>query len=281
MYSEMLLEAYLRRLRLPAILKTYKAVARDAEASGYGYTQCLCALLEQEVISREERGIQDRVKKARFPLVKTLDSFDFSAIPTLDKMKVLALSECDFIKAAENVVMIGNSGTGKSHLAIALGHAACKKGYRVRFYNASFLIDELLGAQMNHELARFERQWMRIDLLILDEVGYVPLSADGGQLLFQFLNLRYERRSTVVTTNLEFGNWTKVLGDEQLTAALLDRLTHHCHILLMNADSYRFRQNISARQASLHGIDPKPAAREDADQTTGAKEADSSKATEP
>lgn len=186
--------------------------------------------------------MKNRLGQARFPAIKTLDAFDFTCLPQLPKVKIMSLAEGVFIKARENVVMLGPTGTGKTHTAIALGMAAIQAGYRVRFIPAITLGQELLQAQAEARLPRYLKSWDKVDLAIIDELGYLGLGP-GGPLLFQFCANRYERGSLMITTNLEFSRWVEVFGDATLTSALLDRLTHHVHIMLFNGDSYRFRES--------------------------------------
>ncbi|MDW7673964.1 MAG: IS21-like element helper ATPase IstB [Bacillota bacterium] len=244
MTKEMLLNTYLKQLRLPTILKNY----REAAERDQTFEEFLLCLFEQEVTQREENNLKRRLKHAKFPSIKTLESFDFSAIPSLKKKKVLELSRAGFIEKFENIIIVGNHGTGKTHLATSLALAACRQGYKVRFYNVAGLVNELIMAQSDHNLLKFEKQWLKFDLVVLDELGYLPFSSIGSQLLFQFCSSRYERGSMILTTNLEFAEWTQVFGEEKLTAALLDRLTHKCHILQMNGDSFRFKQSLQRQQ---------------------------------
>jgi len=246
--TELRLSAYLKALKLPTVARQYKAIAQDAEATGQSYVDFLAAVFEQEILKREQSGIHFRILQARFPLPKTLDTFDFTAIPSLNKAKVMALTHCEWIARHENVILCGNSGTGKTHLGIALGYMACQAGKRVRFCTAASLVNEITAAQQEGSLHRVERQWRRWDLVILDELGYIPFSPTGSQLLFQFCSERYERGSLLITTNLEFARWTEVFGDEKLTTALLDRLTHRAHIFPMNGESYRFRESLRRQQ---------------------------------
>lgn len=244
MSRELLVEYYLKRLKLPVMRRQYKALARDAAEHNKTFEDYLLALLEQEVLQRDDNQLQARLKAAGFPTPKTLDTYDFTAMPRLNKQKVLALGQAEFVRERENVLLVGNSGTGKSHLATALGTAACHKGYRVRFWRVSQLVSELLEAQHERRLSRLEKQWLRLDLVVLDELGYVSLSRAGSELLFQFVAAKYERGSLVITTNLEFQEWPQVFVDEKMTGALVDRLTHRAHILDMNGDSYRFRESL-------------------------------------
>lgn len=250
MKEKMLIDAYLKKLRLPAIARSYEALARDAAKSNQSYEAFLLGLLEVELKQREENAARARVKQARFKVLKSLESFDFSAIPSLNKQLVLELHRCEFIRRCENAIFIGPSGTGKTHLATSLGLSACNMGYRVRFYGASQLVAELIEANDQGRLTKLERQWLKWDLVVVDELGYIPFSPTGARLLFQFLSSRYETGSVVITTNLEFSNWTEVFGDERLTTALLDRLTHRAHIVVMNGESYRFKQSLKNRAAS-------------------------------
>ena len=192
--------------------------------------------------------MQSRIKQARFPVSKDLDTFDFSAIPGLSKQKVLELTRCGWIEQHRNCCLLGNSGTGKTHLAISLGLAACRQGKRVRFYTAATLVNLLETAQIQHQLDRFLKQLDRLDLLICDELGYLSFSRGGAELLFQVFAERYERASLLITTNLPFSEWEKVFQGERMTAALLDRLTHHCDIFEMNGESYRFRESMKQKQ---------------------------------
>jgi DNA replication protein DnaC len=241
---ELLVEHYLKRLKLPTMRRLYRDLAREATEHNKTFEDYLLTLLEQEVIQREDNQTLLRLKGAGFPVAKTLDSFDFTVLPNLNKQKVLALSQADFVKERENILLVGNSGTGKTHLATALGICACRKGYRVRFWRMARLVEELLEAQQEHRPIRLEKQWLRLDVVVLDELGYVALNREGAQLLFQFLSAKYETGSLVVTTNLEFREWAEVFHDEKMTAALVDRLTHRAHLLNMNADSYRFRESL-------------------------------------
>ena len=249
--SDVLIRDHLKRLKLPAIARDYQDFARQAADHNRSYEDYLATLLEQEIISREESTRKNRISRACFPYQKTLEEFDFSAIPALNKKKVLRLSQCDFIKQNENIAMIGNSGTGKTHLGIALALCACRQGYRVRYWNAPGLITHLLLAQHEHRLLQMEKQWLNQDLVVVDEVGFIPYTPEGAQLFFRFLAARYERGSCIITSNLEFAQWSTVFGEERLTDALLDRLTHRCHILLMNGESYRFRQCMKRQEEGV------------------------------
>ncbi|OPG16299.1 IS21-like element helper ATPase IstB [Ferroacidibacillus organovorans] len=244
MTTELLLKHYLKQLRMPTVAKHYAATARDAQDQGLAYEAYLLALLEQEVQSREENQRLQRLKQATFPTRKTMDTFDFHMMPTLNKPKVLALAQGEFIDKQENVLLLGNSGTGKTHLATAIGMELIQRGYRIRFVTASTLVEELLVAKEEHRLRMIEKQWMKYDAVICDELGYVPFTKMGAELLFQFFSARHERKSVIVTSDLDFGEWVQLFGDEKMTAALLDRLTHRSHILVMNGESYRFRQSM-------------------------------------
>ena len=240
---ELLLANHLKTLRLPTFLREHDKLARICAAQGVDHVRYLARLTELELIDRERRMVERRIKSAKFPAVKSLDSFDFKAIPSLNKMMVLDLARCDWVERRENVIALGPSGTGKTHIALGLGLAACQKGMPVAFVTASSLVNELMEARDEKRLLRLQRQLAKVSLLIIDELGFVPLSKTGAELLFELISQRYERGSTIVTSNLPFDEWTSTFGSERLTGALLDRLTHHVHILEMNGESYRLRQS--------------------------------------
>lgn len=231
-----------KELKLPGLKKNYRSMAREAADQGHHPMQFLSACLSQEMTSRRESRLKSRLAQAKMPNLKTLDTFDFTAVPSIPMPKILELSQGTFVKAKENVILLGNSGTGKTHIAIALGVAAIQAGYRVRFIDTITLSQELLLAQQEYRLPRYLKSWQKIDLVILDELGYLGLGP-GGPLLFQFCAERYEKGSLLVTSNLEFSRWGEVFGDVTLTSALLDRLTHHSHVILFSGDSYRFKES--------------------------------------
>ena len=240
---QLLLGHHLKVLKLPTFLREYDKLARQCATEGVEHTGYLLRLAELELIERERRMVERRIKEARFPAVKSLDSFDFLALPSLNKTLVLELARSEYVLRRENVIAVGNSGTGKSHVALGLGLAACQKGLSVGFTTAAALVNELLEARDEKRLLRLQRQLAAYKLLVIDELGYVPLSQTGAELLFEVFSQRYERGSTIVTSNLPFDEWTGVFASERLTGALLDRLTHHVHILEMNGDSYRLKQS--------------------------------------
>jgi len=248
MEKGMLLEAYLKRLRLPAIGRHYQELARQAAQGNLPYEAFLLALVEIEAQQREENAHQKRLRMAGFPVIKSLDQFDFTALPSLNKARVLDLAQGSYLDKQENLILMGNSGTGKTHLATALGLLACQQGRKVRFFTAAGLINLLTEAQAGLRLSHLERSLAQMDLLIIDEIGYVPFSEKGAQLFFQVAAQSYERQSLIMTTNLDFSQWPQVFGSEQLTGALLDRLTHHAHILTMNGESFRFRESMSRKE---------------------------------
>jgi len=245
METTLLLETCLKQLRLLTFLHNYAKFAEDAAQTNLPYDRYLLALAKQEVAQREENRRWQRIKAARFPLLKELADFDFSCVPSLNKQRVLELAHGNYLEKAECILMVGNPGLGKTHLATALALAACRQGHRVRFYNAAGLVNELILAQDEHRLPKFLATALRHRLIVLDELGFIPFSPSGAQLTFQFCAALYERVSLIVTTNLRFADWTQVLGDERLTAALLDRLTHKAHILEFVGESYRFRQRMA------------------------------------
>ena len=245
----LLLDHHLKTLKLPTFLRDYAKLARQCAAEGSDHVQFLARLVELELIDRERRMIERRIKAARFPTSKSLDSFDFKAIPALNKMQVLELARCEWIERRENVIALGPSGTGKTHVALGLGLAACQKGLSTGFTTAAALVHELMEARDERRLLRLQKQMANQKLLIIDELGFVPLSKTGAELLFEMISQRYERGATLITSNLPFDEWTEVFGTERLTGALLDRLTHHVHILTMNGDSYRLKQSAGRRRS--------------------------------
>ena len=204
----------------------------------------------------ESRRADRRIKAARFPATKSLDTFDFLAMPLVNKLLVMQLARCEYVDRRENVIAIGNSGTGKTHVALSLGLAACQRGLSVGFATAASLVHELIEARDERRLLNLQKKLARLKLPIIDELGFVPLSKTGAELLFEVFSQRYERGSILVTTNLPFDEWTEVFGSERLTGALLDRLTHRVHILEMNGESYRLKQSRLAATTRSAGDSP-------------------------
>ncbi|MDR9756882.1 MAG: IS21-like element helper ATPase IstB [Thermoanaerobacterales bacterium] len=248
-YGE-LIKLHAKQLKLPTVSR-YEEVLRQAEEQGWGYEQFLCELMSREVEQRQLNQQVRRMRAARFPLKKSLDDFDFKNLPHVEEAVVWQLATGEFIDRHENIIMIGNPGTGKTHLAIGLGIRLCKQKYKVLFYTAANLVTELVEARDDHRLSRLEQKLEKVDLLIVDELSYLTFSKSQSELLFHVLSIRNERGSVIITTNLEFSRWGELFPDSMLTAALIDRLTHHAHILNMNAESYRFKQRLSKETGSV------------------------------
>lgn len=240
--ATLLLEHYLKQLKLPSVLREYEKMAAVCQQERADYQTYLLRLAELEIADRERRAAERRVKAARFPVLKTLDTFDFSAQPALNQELVRELVRGEYLDRRENVLLIGNSGTGKTHLATALAFSACQQGRSVRFFTATGLVTQLLERRQDRELERFNKQLERLELIVLDELGYVPFSKVGAELLFDVVGRAYECTSLMLTTNLPFEEWTEIMGSERLTGALLDRLTHRVHILEANGPSYRLAE---------------------------------------
>lgn len=259
-----LLAHHLKQLKLPTILREHEKVAREAARDGLDHVRYLLRLVELELLDRERRVVERRIREARFPAVKSFDTFDFAAIPGLNKMLVLELARCEYVARRENVIALGNSGTGKTHAALALGLAACQRGFSTLFVTAHALSSQLMEARDEKRLLKLQAQLQNVKLLIVDELGYVPLSQVGAELLFEVFSQRYERGSIIVTSNLPFEEWPTVFRSERLTGALLDRLTHHVHILEMNGESYRLKQSAGRRRPASVEQNTPPGAGQDA-----------------
>ena len=221
---------------------------RQAKESGPAYEDFLLDLTTIELQSRAQNRLQRRMKEAKFPLLKTLEGFDFAAVPDLDLRLIRELADCEYIREHRNAIFLGRSGTGKTHLATALGAEACRNNYRTKFVSCYGLVNELIEARKEKEVQRLIGKHARYDLLILDELGYIPFSKEGAELLFQVLAERQEKGSVIITTNLGFADWTQVFGDPTMTAALLDRLTHRAHIINCQWDSYRLKESLRGKQ---------------------------------
>jgi len=247
--------SYLKQLKLPAIAKVAAQLAREARQAGQSHEEFLLALLEAEIGQREVSRQKLRLAQARFPILKTLESFQFAAVPSLNKATVLELARGGYIAERQNVILVGGTGAGKTHLVTALGVAHCQQGRRVRFIGASELANRLLEAHAEHRVTPVLASWQKFELVIVDELGFVPFSATGAELLFEFFSAAYERQALAVTTNLPFADWTSVFGNDRLTAALLDRLTHRCHILEFRAESFRLRQSLHQQTPRIAAVE--------------------------
>ena len=244
---QILLQHHLKKLRLPTFQGEYAKQAQLCAAKNKDHIHYLARLCEMELIERERRMIERRIKAAKFPSTKSLDSFDFKIMPSLNNPLTMDLARCDYVDRRENIIALGPSGTGKTHIALGLGLAACQRGLKVRFTTAAALVHDLIEAQDERRLQRLQKQLTSQNLLIIDELGFVPLSKSGAELLFEVISQCYERGSIIITSNLPFDEWTEVFGSERLTSALLDRLTHHVHILEMNGESYRLKHSRNNR----------------------------------
>ena len=241
------LQANLKALNLSYAARNLEKQLRQARDSGIGCDEFLLELSASELHSRAESRLARRTKEAKFPLLKPVETFDTSATPELDIRLLRELAGCSYIQEHRNVIFLGGSGRGKTHMATALGIEACKNNFRTRFVTCYGLVNELIEARQEKLLQRFIQKYVRYDLLILDELGYIPFSKEGSELLFQVLAERHERGSVVMTTNLGFADWTQVFGDATMTAALLDRLTHKAHIINCPWDSYRLKQSLKGK----------------------------------
>jgi DNA replication protein DnaC len=248
--SAVLLKHHLKALKLPVMHTECEKIAQRCAADNADHLAFLLQLSELELIERERKAAERRLKAARFPAHKLLDEFDFQARSSINKPLLVELVKGEYLDRRENILLVGPSGTGKSHLATSLGMAACAQGRKVRFFRVTELITQLLEAKEERQLLRLRQHLGKLDLLILDELGYVPASKAGAELLFDVIATAYERNSLIVTTNLPFENWTEVLGSERLTGAALDRLTHRCHILETKGESYRLQDAKRRRRST-------------------------------
>lgn len=241
------LDDYLKRLRLPAIRAQLDIYLREANEQQMTYQSFLYHLLQLEVAEREVKKKELARKKAQFPVEKTLSNFYFERAPHVPKRRILDIAEGNYIYDKRNVIMIGNSGTGKTHLMIGLAQVAIEKGYTVKYYTAARLANEIMEAQDEKRLLQLEKIWLAADLVLVDELGYIPYHKRAAELMFQFFSTRYERGSMIITSNREFSEWNEVFHDDQMTAALLDRITHKAHIIDMNGESYRLKETFESQ----------------------------------
>lgn len=249
MKTEMVLESYLQQLKLPCFAQSYQTLAQEAARTNLSYERYLFGLASEEMARREAHRIERAITQARFPVLKELADFDWNAVPSVPKARILELAQGAYITKAEPIILVGNPGLGKSHVASGLGLAACRQGHRVRFYNAAGLVNDLIKAQQEYQLSRVMTQLCKLEVLVLDELGFIPFTQTGAQLLFQLCSALYERVAMIITTNLRFAEWSTIMGgDERMSAALLDRLTHKATILEFVGTSYRFRQQLQHQQ---------------------------------
>jgi DNA replication protein DnaC len=270
--STVLLEHHLKELKLPSMLREYASIASTCAQDRADYPTYLLRLTERELLDRERRSADRRIKNARFPVIKTLDTFDFKRIPSINETLIRELMTGEYLDRYENILLVGNSGTGKTHLATALAFGACQQGRRVRFFSVTGLVTQLTEAREEKQLERLLKILGRYDLVVLDELGYVPFSKLGAELLFEVVSRAYERHSLIVTTNLPFENWTEVCGSERLTGAMLDRLTHRVHILEANGESYRLsesRRRLKSRKQLKDSQEDKTKDHRTTDETKG------------
>jgi DNA replication protein DnaC len=246
--QRVLLKSYLKTLKLPTIQREYQAIARASAKDNEPYESYLQRLAEIEVQHRQTQAIARRLNQANFPMVKELEGFDFNAVPQINKKQIIDLSMCGFIDKRSNIVFTGPPGVGKSHLSIALGREACRRGYKVRFFTAAELVNTYIEARQEKVILRLEGQIKKCDLVIVDELGYVPFDRIGAEHLFGFFSQCYEQTSLIVTTNLPFADWPQVFADdERLAGALLDRLTHHVTVVEILAESWRLNQSLEKK----------------------------------
>ncbi len=248
---EAVVAEHLRGLKMPGAAKEYQSLARQARDGSWAYEEFLRQVLEAEMRSRQERTAARRLQEAHFPDIKTLDQLDWDALKGISRTRLLELASCAYLNRAEDIILAGPIGTGKTHIAIGLGVEAARRRFRVSFTRAAELVRMLLEARDERLLGRLHRRLERDDLLRVDELGCVPFDRAGGELLFNLLSERYERRSTLITTNLAFGEWVQVFGDAKLTTALLDRLGHHSHILTTKGSSFRSRTRELGEAANI------------------------------
>ncbi|MFH2012041.1 MAG: IS21-like element helper ATPase IstB [Pseudomonadota bacterium] len=245
-----LLMENLKALKLSAMKRDLDSYIRQAKQDKLDYDEFLLNLTEIEVLTRKENGYKRRLSDAKFPLTKPLETFDFGAASDLDARLIKELSGCEYVKKARNIIFMGKSGTGKTHLATGLGIEACKNGIRTRFVSGCSLANELIEARDEKALSRIIKRYTGYGLLIIDELGYVPFSKEGAQLIFQILAERHERIPVIITTNMGFGDWTQIFGDANMTAALLDRITHKAHVINCTWESYRLKETLKNKKRS-------------------------------
>ena len=237
----------LKILRLSTMTRNLKSITRQAKQEKLSYEEFLLNLSEAEVQTRQENGRKRRLREAKFPILKPMETFKFDAAPELDVRLIKELSNCGYVQKNRNIIFVGKSGTGKTHLATALGMEACKQGFRTRFVTGCGLANELIEARDEKILGRVVKRYAGYGLLIIDELGYVPFSKEGAQLIFQVLAERHERKPVMITTNMGFGDWTQIFGDPSMTAALLDRVTHKAHVINCTWESYRLKETLKGK----------------------------------
>jgi len=239
---------YCKAMRVPVIGANFASLAEQAVKENHSHVQYLEALLAMECEERDRHAIENRIRDARLPRMKTLEEFDFAQAPQIPAAQVRELAEGGYIERSEPVVFIGECGTGKTHLATGLCVAACLQKRRVRFTTAAALVNDLVEAKQNGQVKRVMARWMKYDVIALDEVGYVPLAEIGAEFLFQVISERAERKAIIVTTNLPFSEWTKVFPNPRLCKALLDRVTDRAHIIETGTESFRFKRTMERRK---------------------------------